>query len=384
MNREDTWLLEPNAHSTYPIRHEEITIKTSPFRKQDITVLLYHPETPANNPLQRELVLCESGWTEPRLDKQARSIGRVGLHAACFNHPRNGALRDLWSLIIASRRLRSNWEELSNAIWEEKDLDHAEFLLSDLIREQVQDKDDRNTLFAAAVAAGKRRRDNLLAVIDALRLEDFDINLLVHSLGGADGTMATKAAPQHVKSLNMAGPTGVINNDTVLDVIPRVAETVIHERAEFFRNARELARMAVNTVLFIAENPILTLYEGGYAATSRLEKSLWDIMADHGIPTTLILGEKDKMFPTEVVKQDTQAIPFAGKVIIPNAGHNMTLHQADIVAIIMKNIVNDVNDRRSGRLEVNMKNALWRRSHLRPNEDITMADVESDLFLRNN
>ena len=90
------------------------------------------------------------------------------------------------------------------------------------------------------------------------------------------------------------------------------------------------------------------------------------------------------MFPTEVVKQDTQAIPFAGKVIIPNAGHNMTLHQADIVAIIMKNIVNDVNDRRSGRLEVNMKNALWRRSHLRPNEDITMADVESDLFLRNN
>lgn len=384
MNREDPWLLEqPSSHSSYPIRHEEITIKTSSFRKQDISVLLYHPETPANNPLERELVLCESGWTETRLDKQARSIGRVGLHAACFNHPRRGALRDLWSLLVASRNLRANWQELSNAIWEEKDLERAEGVLIDMLADQVADEDDRKTLFSAAVSAGKSRRDNLLAVTDRLREENFDLHLLGHSLGGIDVTMATKAAPQHVKSLSLAGPGGVMINDSVGGIIPRVAATVVGERAEVFHNVRELARMAVNTVLFIAENPALTIYEGGYAATSRLEKSLWDIMADYGIPTTLILGEKDKMFPTDIVTQDIQPIPFAGTVIIPGAGHNMTLHQADIVARIMRNIAMDVDDRRSGRLEVNMKNALAMRAHLRPTDTMSMTDVEKDLFKRN-
>jgi hypothetical protein len=61
----------------------------------------------------------------------------------------------------------------------------------------------------------------------------------------------------------------------------------------------------------------------------------------------------------------------------------MTLHQADIVARIMRNIAMDVDDRRSGRLEVNMKNALAMRAHLRPTDTMSMTDVEIDLFKRN-
>ena len=381
-SRDDRWLLQSITHSTYPIREEKYTLRPSILSSGNININIQHPEVPAHHEFSEQVAVCASGWTEPRLDTQSRAIARIGMTSVSFNHPRQGALRDLWSILQASRKLRANWRELSSAVWDERDLEHAEYILVDMLSDQVSDKDERKTLLKGALKAGRYRRDNLVSVIESIRERDYNVHLLGHSLGGIDTTIATKVVPEHVSSLTLAAPGGLMVNDTPFDIIPRIANTVVWERTEMLRNTRELARMAINTALFVAENPILTLYEGGFAATSKLEKSHWDILADHHIPIVLILGGKDKMFPTSTVTQDVRAIPYAGIVLLPEAGHNLTLHQASDVAKIMSNVAIDVQNRRSGQLEVNMNNLIALRRHQRPQNMFTVVDMEDDLFSR--
>lgn len=384
--RDDSWLLQPVTHSTFPFDQERSNIGSL----NRISVTSYHPNTPKDYPLKNEKVVCAPGWTESDLDAQARALAGIGLHATTFTHPRQGLLRDMRSLLFASRKLRTNWRELSGAIWEEHDLDHAQYILTDMLSDQVADKDDRKTLLKGALSAGKSRRDNLIEVVTALNEDEervdenreYGLHLVLHSLASLDGVETAKAIPEQIRSMTLAGPAGLMIDDSLTEIIPRVGHAAIDERAEMFRNVRELARMAVNTAIFIGYNPVLTLYEAGYAGKGKIDKSLWDIMAVHHIPGVLVLGARDKMFPTDIVENDARMIPFAGKIILPDAGHNMTSHQTGEVATIVGNVALDRRNRRSGRLEANMENLLALRQHLRPQNTFTIDDLEGDLFKR--
>jgi hypothetical protein len=381
MRQLDDWLLHPYTHTTNPYRIQRIPVKVSLFSKNNFNLDIYHPVTTPNEHFEGEIALNCSGWTEPKLDKLTSSMGQIGITGACFTHPRGDVLGDLWELLIASKKLRTNWKELTESVWENKDLDRAESVLMDILSDQVPDKYDQKSLLKSALRASRLRRDNIVASMDALRNEDFNIHLLGHSLGGIDVTMATMVNNENVRSLSLAGPGGLMLNDTVHGIIPRVANTVIWERAEMFKNARQLARVAIDTVRFIAENPIQTVYEAGAAATSRINNDLWRIMSDYHIPTVLVLGEKDQMFPTDSVINDVKEIPFAGMVVIPKAGHNMTTHQSGKVATIMGNTILDVKNRRSGQLEATMNNLIVvRRGGIHP---MTSTEVDEQLWTNN-
>ena len=381
MRQLDDWLLKPYTHTTNPYRIQRIPVKVSLFSRNNFTLQVYHPVSSPNKYFDNEVVLTCSGWTETKLDSLTANMGQIGIRGACFTHPRGDVLSDLRELLVASKKLRTNWQELTEAVWENKDLEKAEYVLADMLSDQITDKTDQKSLLRSALRAGRLRRDNIVASMDALRNEDLNIHLLGHSLGGIDVTMATMVNHDNVRSLCLAGPGGLIINDTVHGIIPRVANTVIWERAEMFKNARQLARIAVNSVRFIAENPIQTVYEAGAAATSRINNDLWKIMADYHIPTVLVLGEKDQMFPTDSVVNDVKEIPFAGMVIMPNAGHNMTTNQPDAVARIMGNTILDVSNRRSGQLESRMNNLiLVRNGGIHP---VSTEEVDKQLWLRN-
>lgn len=170
-----------------------------------------------------------------------------------------------------------------------------------------------------------------------------------------------------------------MNADSVDEIVPRIIKTVVHERTELINSPLELARMAINTIVFISQNPALILYEGGYAATSRLEGSLWKLADDYKKPGVLIIGKNDPLFTEEKVLTSVGNVPFS-EVVRLEAGHNMTLHQRRAIARILGNIAFDLHNLRSGRLEGRLRNLLEVRKKSRPGLEITEQDVTGDLM----
>jgi hypothetical protein len=161
------WLLHPITHSTFPKKEEHFKVKTSIFRHNDIKVTAYHPKVPDNHLLQDDLAYLSSGWTERKLEPLARATADIGMHAACFDHPRRGAIKDLGHLLVTSPLLIANWRQFSDAVLEEKDIEHAEAILMDMLGDQVDDSHSQKRLVKGAINAGKVRVENVSAVLDA-------------------------------------------------------------------------------------------------------------------------------------------------------------------------------------------------------------------------
>lgn len=372
------WLLAPHSHSSYPKSKEEFDVKTSLFRRNDIRVTLYHPKVPSDFALGDDLAYLSSGWTERKLEPLARATADIGMHAACFDHPRRGAIRDLGHLLITSPLLIRNWRQFSHAILEEKDIAHAEAIMMDMIAEKVDDAADRKRLVSGAINAGKARVENVSEVLEEISRRGYRIHGLGHSLGGIDLVMAASQSPELVQSYTLAGSGGLVNADTINEIVPRMIKTVVHERTELINSPLEIARMAINTVIFVSLNPALILHEGSFAATSRLESSLWKLADDYKKPGVLIIGKNDPLFTEEKVLTSIGDVPFS-EIVRLDAGHNMTLHQRRIIARILGNIALDLHNLRSGRLEGHLRNLLEVRGKNRPGLDITESDVSLDL-----
>jgi hypothetical protein len=382
MSEQDSWLLEPVTHTSYPKKKEVFKVKTSVFRRNDIDVTVYHPQIPGNHELHDDLAYLSSGWTERKLEPLAKAVADIGMHAACFDHPRRGAIRDLGHLLVTSPMLIRNWRQFSQAILEEKDIAHAEAIMMDMISDKVDDKSQQKRLVAGAVNAGKARVENVSVVLGSLAEQGYRVHGLGHSLGGIDYILAACQNPDAAQSYSLAGSGGLISADTVNEIVPRMIKTVVHERTELINSPLELARMAINTVVFVSQNPALILYEGSFAATSRLENSLWKLADDYKKPGVLIIGKNDPLFTEEKVLASVGNVPFS-EIVRLEAGHNMTLHQRKEIARILGNTAYDLHNKTSGRLEVNLHNLRHVRRDLRPDGAWTMADVERDLFARN-
>jgi hypothetical protein len=191
--------------------------------------------------------------------------------------------------------------------------------------------------------------------------------------------MASSQNPDAVVSHTLAGSGGLLSSDSVQEIVPRIIKTVIHERTELINSPVELARMAINTVIFISQNPALILYEGSFAATSRLESSLWKLAVDNKKPEVLIIGKDDPLFPENKVLTSVGEVPFA-EIVRLDAGHNMTLHQRKIIANILGNVAVDLLNTRSSRLEVRLNNLIQVRKHKRPDKPyLTDEEITEDL-----
>ncbi|MBP7821054.1 hypothetical protein KA043_03035, partial [Candidatus Saccharibacteria bacterium] len=221
--------------------------------------------------------------------------------------------------------------------------------------------------------------------------EDYDIHVWGHSLGGIDGSMATYSLLKgesitdtelspYIKALGLLGSGGLLKDDSINSIVPRMLKTASDERKEVIKNPRGLAKMVLRSIMFVLENPALTFHEGQYAASGRLGNLLQKITTEYKIPIINVVAECDPMFPANAVIEDTEGNIFAERVVIKNAGHNFTEHQSGAVGIIANNVAEDLENRRSGALEVNMHNLLEKNTKIIALQDTpTNEDVMADL-----
>jgi len=203
--------------------------------------------------------------------------------------------------------------------------------------------------------------------------------MATYSLLKGEGQAKTDLSP-YIKALGLLGSGGLLKNDSINSIVPRMLKTASDERKEVIKNPRGLAKMVLRSIMFVLENPALTFHEGQYAASGRLGNLLQKITTEYKIPIINVVAECDPMFPASAVIEDTEGNIFAERVVIKNAGHNFTEHQSGAVGIIANNVAEDLENRRSGALEANMRNLLETKANKALRNGVpTNAEVMADL-----
>jgi len=392
MEAESHWLLKPDGRSTYPTR-TEISNLSTPLGRGALRMSIEHPTVPKSNDRQETIALFLPGWTETELQASRHSTAIRGMASASIAHPREGAVRELWQFLTSTPDIIRYYDKISDAIWEPHNDEKPDIELADEILKDYQKEDTKlsKNFIKHALGAGQRRQENIEIAIDALATEDYDIHVWGHSLGGIDGSMATysllKGEGQaktdlspYIKALGLLGSGGLLKNDSINSIVPRMLKTASDERKEVIKNPRGLAKMVLRSIMFVLENPALTFHEGQYAASGRLGNLLQKITTEYKIPIINVVAECDPMFPASAVIEDTEGNIFAERVVIKNAGHNFTEHQSGAVGIIANNVAEDLENRRSGALEANMRNLLETKANKALRNGVpTNAEVMADL-----
>lgn len=370
MEYENHWLLKPDGRSTYPTR-TEISNLSTPLGRGALRMSIEHPTVPRTNDRQETIALFLPGWTETELQASRHSTAIRGMAAASIAHPREGAIREFWQFLTSTPDIIRYYDKISDAIWEPDKDENPDIEIAEEILQDYQKEDTKlsKNFIKHALGAGQRRKENIEIAVDALAAEDYDVHVWGHSLGGIDGSMATYSLLKgegetendlgpYIKALGLLGSGGLLKNDSINSIVPRMLKTASDERKEVIKNPRGLAKMVLRSIMFVLENPALTFHEGQYAASGRLGNLLQKITTEYKIPIINVVAECDPMFPASAVIEDTEGNIFAERVVIKNAGHNFTEHQSGAVGIIANNVAEDLENRRSGALEVNMRNLL--------------------------
>ncbi len=392
MEVENHWLLKPDERSTYPTR-TKISNLSTPLGRGALRMSIEHPTVPRSNDRQEAIALFLPGWTETELQASRHSTAIRGMAAASIAHPREGAIRELWQFLTSTPDIIRYYDKISDAIWEPDNDEKPDIELADEILKDYQKEDTKlsKNFIKHALGAGQRRKENIEIAIDALASEDYDIHVWGHSLGGIDGSMATYSLLKgegvveadlqpYIKALGLLGSGGLLKNDSINSIVPRMLKTASDERKEVIKNPRGLAKMVLRSIMFVLENPALTFHEGQYAASGRLGNLLQKITTEYKIPIINVVAECDPMFPASAVIEDTEGNIFADRVLIKNAGHNFTEHQSGAVGIIANNVAEDLENRRSSALEANMHNSLWSKENKKlPIDALTDAEIMADL-----
>lgn len=362
MNNSDHWLLQPSSSSTYPTTKENLLVGSG-LGPKDLNIVIQHPKVPQSDSNESDIVLYVPGWTEFDLAPCRNSTAIRGTTAASISHPRDGAIQSFIDFVIASPQIVRNWKHISDSVWHAQDINIQEDIVMSLLGEfENSGTISRKKLVAEAMHAGQRRQENILLAIQTLAEEGYRVHLYGHSLGGIDATMAITEAYNMIRSLGLLGTGGLLNDDSANEILPRVLHTAIDEAKEFAKSPISFIKIAVHSLRFVLENPVLTIREGQYAVSGRLHQKLGNLVFEHSIPIINVLGEDDKMFPTQRVLEDTRDNLFADTVIIPKAGHNFTRDQSGGVALIAINAANDLRLRTSSRLEAQLHNKKERQA----------------------
>ena len=392
MDVDNHWLLKPDGRSTYPTR-TEISSLSTPLGRGAIRMCIEHPTVPRSNDRQETIALFLPGWTETELEASRHSTAIRGMASASIAHPREGAIRELWQFLTSTPDIIRYYDKISDAIWDPDKDSHPDNEIAEEILEDYKKEDTKlsKNFIKHALGAGQRRKENIEIAIDALASEDYDIHVWGHSLGGIDGSMATYSLLKgesitdtelspYIKALGLLGSGGLLKDDSINSIVPRMLKIASDERKEVIKNPRGLAKMVLRSIMFVLENPALTFHEGQYAASGRLGNLLQKITTEYKIPIINVVAECDPMFPANAVIEDTEGNIFAERVVIKNAGHNFTEHQSGAVGIIANNVAEDLENRRSGALEVNMHNLLEKNTKIIALQDTpTNEDVMADL-----
>lgn len=359
MSENSDWLLEDRGHTTYPTRLYRLASGLN----------IEVPNSPESRNGYRPVALYLPGWTETELVSSRQSTAIRGMASASLIHPREGTINDFKNFLVSVPDIVRYYNLISGAIWDPdvsaEDAAHA------IISDYTQGDNKLNKKFIGhALNAGERRKENVQRAISFLALEGYDVHIWGHSLGGIDASMATYdflstnnhdtngLENEYVKLLGLLGSGGLLIDDSLTSIIPRIAKTVGNERREIISSPRKMAKMVFRSVLFIAENPALTFQEGHYAASGRLSGILRKMAVEYKLPMINVVAGNDAMFPATKVINDTRDTIFAAKVYIDEAGHNFTEHQSGVVGDIANNAAREMKNSSSSRLDLDLQNGI--------------------------
>ena len=168
---------------------------------------------------------------------------------------------------------------------------------------------------------------DLLALLDYLEIDR--AVLVAQSMGGISSLRVALYHPERVAGLVLADTTGGIGDASVVSLLADV-----HPPEDPLRRALSDG--------FIAEHPALTFLFGSVGRINQPmplsvvsdmfrnpEGPQASDLAAMTVPTLLVVGEEDAIFPVHVIEATHRLIPGSRLAVVPGAAHSTHFEQAD-------------------------------------------------------
>ena len=170
--------------------------------------------------------------------------------------------------------------------------------------------------------------DDLTALLDHLKIDK--TFLVAQSMGGFSCLGFALAHPEHTLGLVLGDTTGGVATEGTLAALKNTSPPPDGP-------ARSLSAS------FVKENPALTfLYQqigglnpargedGVISGFRREDGPQLEAFAGWAIPTLLIVGKEDAIFPPEVIAEVQKVIPGSRMEVVPGAAHSAHFEQASV------------------------------------------------------
>ncbi len=168
---------------------------------------------------------------------------------------------------------------------------------------------------------------DLLALLDYLEIDR--AVLVAQSMGGISSLRVALHHPERVAGLVLADTTGGIGDASVVSLLADV-----HPPEDPLRRALSDG--------FISEHPALTFLFGSIgrinqpmplSVVSDMFRNPEGLQASDlaamSVPTLLVVGEEDAIFPVHVIEATHRLIPGSRLAVVPGAAHSTHFEQAD-------------------------------------------------------
>ena len=178
---------------------------------------------------------------------------------------------------------------------------------------------------------------DLLALLDYLEIDR--AVLVAQSMGGISSLRVALQEPQRVSGLVLADTTGGIGDDSVVSLLADV-----HPPDDPLRRALSDG--------FIAGHPDLTFLFGSIGRINQpMPVSVVSDMfrnpdgpqasdlAAMTVPTLLVVGEEDAIFPVHVIEAVHRLIPGSRLEVVPGAAHSTHFEQADAFNELLREFI---------------------------------------------
>lgn len=175
--------------------------------------------------------------------------------------------------------------------------------------------------------------DDLAALIDHLELPD--VRLVAQSMGGWTCLAYAIANPQRVKALVMCDTHGTFISPEIEDVyraVPRGREAALFERGIHPAGGERMAeeQPALHHLYWQINNLAADLDKDALRRQlGALRTTTAEALTVLQMPVLCLAGEEDIVIPPAAVELLAAALPDAGFVLIPRAGHSVYFERAE-------------------------------------------------------
>lgn len=172
--------------------------------------------------------------------------------------------------------------------------------------------------------------DDLLAILDAENVERF--SLVCQSMGGWSGTPTALRVPERVRALVLCGTPGGVMTPEVEKAAALVGPKMRGE------GGRVSLGDSVFAAGFAEREPALALlYQqiSAFNVNVNLDEANMNVaitpemLKDYKVPTLVIAGAHDVLFPLDAMRSVAAAIPGAELEEFPESGHSTYFEEAD-------------------------------------------------------